>query len=110
MSEKHFYDFVDLLTDYLGTQKLFVPNWTKMAEVNAATETACRLFPNAEINIKDDPLQMGAVILEIRDCFITVREIERFIKLIRKANNFEIMCDADEVRLSILFDKALIKI
>lgn len=110
MNEEHFYEIADVLTEYLETKKMFVPNPKRMKEVNTATEMACRLFPEAEINLKDDPLQMGAIILEIEDCFIVVREIEKFVKLIGKANNFDIFSGDDGVRLSILFANALIRI
>lgn len=110
MSEEHFYDFAELLTEYLETQKIFVPNFQRMKEVNTATEMAYKLFPKADISLKDDPLQMGAIILEIKDCVIVVRETEKFTKLISKANNFDILCSGEDIKLSILFDNALIKI
>ena len=104
-------DFIELLADYLNSKKLFIQNPKRIAEVNAATEIACRLFPKAEISIKDDPLHMGAIILEIKDCFIIVRETKKFVRMIEKANNFEIMDDDEgNVKLSILFSNALIKI
>lgn len=106
----NFDNFADILTEYLKTQKIFIQNPQRMSEVNAATEMACRLFPEAEINLVDDPLQMGAIILEIEDCFVTVREIEKFIELIGKANNFDILNGEDNVKLSILFDGVLTRI
>lgn len=103
-------DFINILNEYLNTQKAFVQNPKRIAEVNAATEMACRLFPKAKIELEDDPLQMGAIILTIEDCFITVREIKKFIELVSKASNFEIINTCEDVKLSILFDNALIKI
>lgn len=102
--------FMDILAEHLKTQKMFAPNPKRIAEINAATEMACRLFPKANINLVDDPLQMGAIILTIEDCIINVREINKFVELIGKANNFDILCKDEDIKLSILFDKALIKI
>ena len=110
MNEEEFMNFTDALTQYLKTEKIFVQNPVRMAEVNTATEMACKLFPEATINLMDDPLQMGAVILEIEDCFITVREMEKFIQMISGATNFDIFSSDDSIRLSILFDEALIRI
>ena len=103
-------DFIELLSEYLNSQKIFVQNPKRIAEVNSATEMACKMFPKANINLEDDPLQMGAIILTIEDCFITVREINQFIKLIGKASNFDIINTGEDIKLSILFDNALIKI
>ena len=103
-------NFIELLDEYLNSQKMFVQNPKRIAEVNAATEVACRIFPKADINLIDDPLQMGAVILTIEDCFMTVREVKKFIRIIDKANNFDIMCNGETVKLSVLFANALIKI
>ena len=103
-------NFVNVLNEYLNSQKMFVQNPKRIAEINAATEMACRLFPKADINLVDDPLQMGAIILTIEDCFITVREVKKFIELIGKANNFDILSNGEDIKLSILFDDALIKI
>ena len=103
-------DFIDALNEYLSTQKAFIQNPKRIAEVNAATEMAYKLFPKAKISLEDDPLQMGAIILTIEDCFITVREVKKFVELIGKANNFDIISNEEDIKLSILFDNALIKI
>lgn len=104
-------EFMDVLNNYLKMQKTFIQNPKRIKDVNTATEIACRLFPKADISIEDDPLHMGAVILTIKDCFLTVRETKKFIRMVEKANNFEVLYDADDnVKLSILFGNALIKI
>ena len=111
MNEEELMNFTDLLTDYLETKKVFVQNPQRMAEVNAATETACRLFPEAEITIEDDPIQMGAVILSIKDYHLIVRETTDFIALICAADNFEIYETSQEkIELNILFSNALTRI
>ena len=109
--EEEFKNFAAILTEYLETQKVFVQNPQRIQEVNASTEIACRLFPEAIIEIKDDPMQMGAVVLSIEDFELTVRETEEFVALISKANNFEIYhCGDDMVRMEVLFRNALIRI
>ena len=111
MNEEDFNNFAELLTKYLETQKVFVQNPQRMEEVNAATETACRLFSEAQITIEDDPLQMGAVILRIEDFDIVVRETKSFCNIIDKADNFDIYPIGDEkIRVDILFSNALIRI
>ena len=111
MNEKEFMHFADALTKYLEMQKIFIQNPLRMAEVNAATEIACRLFPEANINIEDDPLQMGAVILSIEDFDLAVRETAQFTEMVSKADNFEIYAVDDEnVKLAILFNGALTRI
>ena len=111
MNEENFSKFAAIVEEYLETQKVFVQNPQRMQEVNAATEMACRLFPEANIEICDDPLQMGAVILSIEDFGIVVREPEIFSALISKADNFEVYHETEDVvRLSILFRGALVRI
>lgn len=111
MDNNEFMQFADALTQYLEMEKVFIPNPKRLAEVNAATEMAKRLFPEAKITIEDDPLQMGAVILCIEDFDLTVRETELFSELISKADNFEIYPLGEEnVVVAILFNNALTSI
>lgn len=111
MNEVDFDCFTDKLSEYLKRQKIFIQNPKRMAHVNAATEMACKLFPDAEITLEDDPLQMGAVILCVKDFDITVRETKEFAELISNADNFEIYSTDDEsVKMSVLFSNALTKI
>lgn len=111
MNDEEFMQFADVLTQYLEMQKIFIPNPKRLEEVNAATEMAKRLFPEAKITIEDDPLQMGAVILTVEDFDITVRETEAFCELVSKADNFEVYATNDEkVKLAIMFNNALTRI
>lgn len=107
MNEEEFMELADVLEDYLEEKKVFVQNPQRMAEVNTATEIACRLFPDAEIDIEDDPLQLGAIILTIKDFDIVVRETEMFAQLINKADNFEIYHTEESVKIAILFNGVL---
>lgn len=108
MNEEELVKLADILEEYLTENKVFVQNPERMSKVNAATEMACRLFPEAEINIEDDPLQMGAIILTIKDFDIVVRETEMFVEIINDADNFEIFKDNEGIKISILFSNALI--
>ena len=111
MNEEKFLQFADQLAAYLEREKVFIKNPKRMAEVEAAGELAREMFPDAIITMKDDPLQMGALILCVEDCDISVTEIERFQQLIGKANNFEIYAlDDGGVRMSVLFDGALVRL
>ena len=111
MNEDAFMQFADALTQYLETQKVFIPNTKRLRDVNEAMEMAKRLFPDAKITIKDDSLQMGSLILCIEDFDLTVRETKLFDGLVGKASNFEIYSVGDEnVKIAILFNHALTRI
>ena len=113
MDDKEFLDLMKELDDYLTREKIFIKNPARFAEVQRATEIATQLFSDAKITIEDDPLQMGALIVRIEGFDIIVRgkrEISLFIKLIGKADNFEIYPTTDgKIRFAILFNSALIR-
>lgn len=103
--------FMEVLKQYLATEKVFIANPERMLDVNRATEMAEYLFPEATITIEDDPLQTGAIILCIEDFDLTVRETKRFNKVIGRADNFEIYpTDNGNVKLAIVFQNALTRI
>ena len=104
-------DLTHILTQYLETQKIFIQNPLRMMDVNKATETACRMFPEANVTIEDDPLQMGAVFLCIEDFDISVKETKQFSDMISKADNFVIHnVDEENIKIMIMFSDALIRI
>lgn len=111
MDNKEFLDFIGDLKKYLNTQKVFIQDPIRFAEVEHATEIAKELFKDMEVAIKDDPLQMGALILCINGFDITVRgkrEIKLFQRLVDKADNFEIYTVGDEsVKFALLFNGVL---
>ena len=111
----HFFDTIQALDRYLKQNKIFINNPVRMADVKHATEIANELFDNSiKIWIKDDPIQMGALILCIEGYDITVRgerEIELFYEMISKVSNFEIYATPEgNVHISLLFNKAQIRI
>lgn len=113
MDDKEFFSLAQELNDYLEREKIFIKNPTRFSEVQRATEIATQLFSNANVTIEDDPLQMGALVVRIEGFDIIVRgkrEISLFIKLIAKADNFEIYPTTDgKIRFAILFNSALIR-
>ena len=114
MDDKEFDDLMVAIEKYLATEKVFIKNPERFADVQRATEIATQLFSEAEIAIDDDPLQMGALIVRIDGFDVTVRgetEIKLFSELISKANNFEIYAVGDErVRFALLFNNALTRL
>lgn len=114
MNDEQFMELMGDLKNYLEAEKVFIQNPIRYAEVRRATEIAKELFKEYDISIKDDPLQMGALILCIEGYDVMVRgerEIKLFTELISKANNFEIYPVGDEkIKFSILFADAFTRI
>lgn len=77
---------------YLDLPKSFMPDVERLAEVQAATETAKALFPNANVTLNHDTLGTGAIFLRIEDYDFTVldTEMQQFFDLFDSAVNFEI--------------------
>ena len=111
MNENELVDFAAKIDAYLNANKVFVQDLNRTREIKNATEIAYQLFPNAKIDIADDPLQMGALILCIEDFDIVVRgatEIDLFNDMVSKADNFEIYSIGNErVKIAILFNHVL---
>ena len=111
MNDERFMTLAKALSKYLEAEKRFVKNSARIAEVAAAEKIARELFPDATIEVHDDPLQMGALILRVEALDITVRKIDAFKALIGNANNFEVYAiGEDKIRLSVLFKDALIRL
>lgn len=107
MDDTQFTRFLDELQTYLKTPKVFVTDLKRAREFYIAVDIAKRLFPGTEIEIKDDPLQTGAMILKFITLDVTVRgakEINLFSDMIALADNFEIYpVNSDEVCFSVVF-------
>ena len=107
MDYNDFMEFSGSLKEYLNTEKNYIPNIARLRNVSDAIDTAREIYPEHEIALVKDPLQMGALFLEITGTDISAvgeREIELFNKLTSNADNFEITPVKDEeVRLSICF-------
>lgn len=114
MNDEEFVSFAAKIDEYLKAEKTFIQDLNRTREIKNATEIAHQLFPDAKINIADDPLQMGALILCIEDFDVAVRgvtEIDLFNDMVSKADNFEIYpIGNDKVKIAILFGRVLRRI
>lgn len=113
MNDEQFMGLMRELDSHLQTEKVFIKNPARFANVNTAREIAKELFQDSSITIEDDPLQMSSMSLCI-NCFDVVirgqREITLFQKLVSKADNFEIYPVGDErIKITIMFNDVLIK-
>ena len=114
MDDKEFEKLMAALTKYLESEKVFIKNPERFADVERATEIATQLFSDSTVSVDDDPLQLGALIVRIDAFDITIRgerEIKLFVELVSKADNFEIYPVGDEkVCFAILFNHALTRV
>lgn len=113
LTGENFNAILDKLSDYLKSEKIFVKNPVRWEQFKQAYATALALFPNAKVEVADDPLQMGAMILRLSSFDILVRgehEIAQFKALISDADNFEIYADKGNIRFAAVFQKVLSRI
>lgn len=114
MTNAELNSILDQLAAYLATEKKFVVNPMREADFTKAIKIAATLFPDAKMEIDDDPLQMGAGILRIEGYDINItgeREIELFSDFIKLADNFEIYpIDAERIRFAAVFQHVLVRI
>lgn len=114
MDDKEFKSIAAGLHKYFLLEKVFIKNPVRLSEVEEAFQIASQLFSDSSIEVADDPLQMGALILRIEGYDIVVRgqdEIALFSALIEKADNFEIYPVGDEkIKFSLVFSGALIRL
>ena len=93
MTDQQFQQFLGELKSYLEKPKMFVTNLERAREFYNAVNLAKQLFPDAKVDIEDDPLQTGAMSLHIEATDLVVRgkrEIYLFASMIALADNFEI--------------------
>ena len=114
MTDAEFQLILNKLGEHLSKEKRFVNNPMRQREISNAFEKARRLFPDASISFIDDPLEMGAIIMDIRADDITLhgeREIKTFYNIIRLADNFEIYALPDRrICFAAVFQDALVNI
>lgn len=114
MNDAEFQGILNRLGQYLATEKNFVVNPVREPDFKHAVALANELFPNANVYIKDDPLQMGAMILRMEAFDINIsteREIILFTELINLADNFEVYAiENGNIRLAIVFQDVLVRI
>lgn len=114
MKDKDFNIILEAINKHLKTEKVFIQNPERMQDIANAMEIAKTLFPNHVTEIKDDPLQTGALILQI-DCtevdasmvLNDEEEIDLFNEMVSKANNFEFYQFNGNIRFAAVFHGAL---
>lgn len=111
MTDAEFMDLLTQLKAYLDMDKAFITNPFREMEFKNAVQLAHELFPEAKIEIHDDPIQMGAMIFSIEDYALDVTETSRFSEMIAKADNFEVYpTDKGNVRFAAVFQGVLVRI
>jgi hypothetical protein len=93
LNDFQFSKFLTELQTYLKQPKVFATNLSRAREFYTAVDLAKQLFSDTEIEIREDPLQTGAMILHIEMSDITMRgarEIKSFSDMVSLADNFEI--------------------
>lgn len=105
---------LDAIDKHLKREKIFVQNPARVKEVAHSLEIAKILFPDHKTEIEDDPLQAGALILQI-ECTDSIdsilvrgtREIELFNEMTAAMDNFEIYEIDGHIRFAAVFNGAL---
>ena len=114
MTNEEFYEILNSLGDYLEMKKDFVANPPRYAEFEDAVRKAREVFPEAKIEIQNDPLEMGAMILQIEDFDLDIckgNQIDRFIDIIHKADNCEFYALPNKnVRIAVVYQNALLRV
>ena len=114
MTDVEFQLILNKLGEYLSKEKRFINNPMRQTEIKNAFMQARQLFPDAKITMQDDPLEMGAFILNIEADDITLRgvtEIKAFAEIISAVDNFEIYALPDSrICFAAVFHDALINI
>lgn len=107
MTDQQFQQFLGELKSYLDKPKMFVTNLERAREFYNAVNLAKQLFPDAKVDIEDDPLQTGAMSLHIEAIDIVVRgitDIVMFNGMIALADNFEIYSKGkDKIHFAAMF-------
>lgn len=114
MANKEFDAILEAIRNHLKREKVFVQNPERMQEVAHAYDIAKALFPDHVTEIADDPLQTGALILQI-DCtevdasmvLDNEEKIELFNEMVSAANNFEFYKHNGNIRFAAVFNGAL---
>ena len=114
MEDKEFNIILEAISNHLKREKVFIQNPERMQDIAHAMKIAKTLFPDHVTEIKDDPLQTGALILQI-DCtevdtsmvLNDEDEIELFNEMVSKANNFEFYQFNGNIRFAAVFNGAL---
>lgn len=114
MNDEQMQVVFDKLKEYLEKDKVFIQNPFKMQDVRTAVEILHQIFPDIEINLEDDPLQMGALIISFTSFDVLIRgaqELELFSEFTKLVDNFEIYpVSKEKVHFAAVIQQALIRI
>lgn len=113
MNNEQFDEILNKLGEYLKADKTFVQNPFRVKEMIRAVTILRELFPHYKMEIKDDPLQMGAQILTVDapDVVIrTERERELFAEFTSLVDNFEIVPKGSELHFAAVLQDVLIRV
>ena len=114
MTDAEFQLILNKIGEHLSKENRFINNPMRQTEIKNAFLQARQLFPDATITLQDDPLEMGALILNIENDDITLRgvkEIKDFYDIIAVVDNFEIYAlPNSRICFAAVFNDALINI
>ena len=97
------------IKEYLDAPKVGMVNAARQQEVFDAYAIIKNLIMfesvDASIEMNEDALQTGAMVIEVTTSDITVYDMEAFAEAIKNADNFQIFPTADDrVKFDILFE------
>ena len=98
------------IKEYLDSEKHITINENRKSELVQALSAAHRIFPDATISIKGDPLQLGSVIISIKDFDIDIPGggIPAYSEMTAAADNFTIYPTSNHMlKLDIMFNDVL---
>lgn len=114
LNEEQFEQLINKLNEYLQSEKVFVKNPIKTRATIRAVKILHELFPDDAMEIKDDPLQMGAVVVCVDTPMFVIRgkgKLNLFSELASIVDNFEIINGkGDEVHFAAVIQNVYIKI
>lgn len=112
--EENFNELMDMMREYLNASKTFIINPDRQREISYAYKLAHELLPDAAIQIVDDPLQMGALIMRMTTTDITIDSDEAYDllnEIIALTDNFEIYPISNEqLCFAAVFENAFIRL
>lgn len=115
MNDKHFHEILSKLKKHLEEEKVFIQNPFRAREMMRALEIMHELFPDDELEIHDDPLQTGAIIISVEMPYMVIRgekELKLFNELNNIISNFEVTSEMkkESVRFSVVIQEVNVRI
>lgn len=115
MNDQQFYEILNKIREHLETEKVFVQNPFRAREMIRAAEIMHELFPKDKVEIQNDPLQTGAIIISVEMPYMVIRgarELDLFNELTTLINNFEVTSEMkkEDVRFSVVIQEVNIQL